>query len=336
MMGEMSCPSELLTHVEKREDGQERKPVDPALRASVCIPSYRRPEYLRRAVLSVLAQTRKADEIIVVSRENDDATNDMIARLVDENPHINIRNLRTTVSGFLPPVRIAVNNATGDIIAFLDDDAEAHITWLQKLLAHYKEESVGGVGGRVVNYYNGVLQMYSVASVVGQLSWYGKSVGNMYRDVTFDHPVDVVHLMGGNMSYRAELFRACLPDERLGNNAAFYWEMDVGLQVKGLGYRIIYDPTIKVDHHSGPRALSGMRTINASAIYWSNFNYALIMRRYLSRPRFLAFLVYTSLVGGSSAPGLVYATYAVIRGKPLSWSLQIRPSVAGRWAGIWA
>jgi len=302
--------------------------------ASVCIPTYRRPDYLKRAVRSVLAQTHAAAEIIIVSGQNDEPTNAAILGLMAEHPRAGIRNPRVSEPGFLPPVRRAVEDASGDIIVLLDDDAEAHPDWLERVLSHYREERIGGVGGRCINYSDGVLQTYPPASAFGHLSWFGRSVGNMYRDATFDHPVEVCHLMGGNMSFRADLFRECLPDPRIGNNVAFYWEMDVGLQVKRRGFRILYDPAAKIDHHSAPRETTGMRTVNADAIYWSNYNYALLMRKHLGPARFLAYLAYTGLIGGSFAPGLAYLAIAALRGKPLSWKLQVKPSVLGRWGGL--
>ena len=42
-----------------------------------------------------------------------------------------------------------VGAARGSVVAFLDDDARADRGWLERLLAHYDDPSVLGVGGRV-------------------------------------------------------------------------------------------------------------------------------------------------------------------------------------------
>jgi hypothetical protein len=39
-----------------------------------------------------------------------------------------------------------------------------------------------GVGGRYINYANGVRQHLPAADVAGKLYWYGKFTGNMYKD----------------------------------------------------------------------------------------------------------------------------------------------------------
>ncbi len=304
------------------------------MRLSVCIPTYRRPEFLQRAVVSVLAQTCLAHEIILISRIDDHPTNEMVRDLIGKYPTAGIRSVHVSAAGFLPPIRKAIEEARGDIIVLLDDDAEAHPDWLEKIASHYNDPTVASVGGRCYNYFSGVLQHYPAISKVGTLSWYGRSVGNMYRDCTFSNAVDVAHLMGGNMSCRTSVFRQCAPDSRLGNNVAFHWEMDVGLQVRKLGYRVIFDPKIGVDHHSAPRDEQGMRVINYDAIYWSNHNYAFMMRKHLTAVRLSAYVIYTVMIGGTASPGFAYVAYSILRGRRLLWRNEVLASIRGRIAGL--
>jgi glycosyltransferase involved in cell wall biosynthesis len=97
-------------------------------KVSVVIPSYNRARYLRRAIQSVLDQTFKDFEIIVV----DDASTDETPQIVEafRNPTIryfrhdtNQREARSRNPG--------VQNAVGEYIAFLDDDD----SWLPQKLA---------------------------------------------------------------------------------------------------------------------------------------------------------------------------------------------------------
>ncbi|MCI5105822.1 MAG: glycosyltransferase [Pseudomonadales bacterium] len=92
---------------------------------SVIIPSYNRGQSLPRALDSVLAQTRPAEEIIVVDDGSDDGTAAMLARdypelacLVQENRGVSAA--RNT----------GIRAARGDWIALLDSDDE----WLPQKL----------------------------------------------------------------------------------------------------------------------------------------------------------------------------------------------------------
>jgi glycosyltransferase involved in cell wall biosynthesis len=307
------------------------------VKTTVAIPTYKRPEYLRRAVQSVLNQTLLPDELIIVSRADDEPTNIAIQDIIRINiGRLRVRNSRVSEPGFLPPVIRAIEDAEGDIFVLLDDDASAHPTWLAQIVNHYDNPIVGGVGGRCINYFDGVVQSYPPAKRVGQLSWFGRSVGNMYRECSFKGEIYVDFLMGGNMSYRLNLLRLCKPDKRIGKNVAFHWEIDVGQQVKRLGHRILFDDSIKVDHYSAPREIDGLRTVNYEGVYWNNYNYALLMRKHLSLVGFMAYLLYTFIWGGSGSPGFIFLAYSTLRGRRVPWRDVVIASSRGRLAGALA
>jgi glycosyltransferase involved in cell wall biosynthesis len=305
------------------------------LTLSVAIPTYKRPCFIRRSVASVFKQLRAPSELLVVSREDDQETNETVAELFLKAPNgIKTINLRVAEPGFLPPIEAAIGAANSDVLAFLDDDAEAHPEWLERISERYTSCDVGGVGGRYINYFSDVLQQYPPASRVGKVYWYGGCVGNLYRDCTFERPIDVDFLIGGNMSYQLDVLRRCPLDHRLNSNVAAHWEVDIGLQVKRLGYRIVFDPTIMVDHHTAPRAVQGMRSINSEGSYWMNYNYALLMRKHLSPWGFAAYLLYSGLIGNAGSPGLAYLLWRTLKGKPIAWRDDVIASLRGRFDGI--
>lgn len=304
------------------------------MKVTVAIPTYKRPEYVRRAIASINSQSYKPYELIVISRRNDQETRLVILECIQEYDSIVIRNEFVDDEGFLPPVIKAIDCAKADILAFLDDDAEAHSDWLSRIVDYYSDSNVGGVGGRYINYLNGVKQEVSPCSVVAKLFWYGKSVGNMYRDTLFSSSQSADFLIGGNMSYRLPLLRDAKPDYRLNKNVSFHWEMDVGLQIKKIGYSIIFDPKIIVDHHSAPREVDGLRTVNYDGVFWSNYNYALLMRKHLSHVGFLAYIIYSVIIGWGGSPGILHIIARILRGKKIEWHHEVFASFVGRLKGV--
>ena len=101
-------------------------------------------------------------------------------------------NIRVREPGFLPPINAAIAAANGDVLAFLDDDAEATQTGSSGSLISI-QVSIGGVGGRYINYFSDVLQQYPPARMV-KVYWYGGCVGNLYRDCTFKGPLTLIFL----------------------------------------------------------------------------------------------------------------------------------------------
>lgn len=301
---------------------------------TVAIPSYNRPDFLIRAIRSIRLQILIPNELVVILRESDFLSVQVVKAQELECTAFPIRLVTVTEPGFLPPIYKAAESATSTIIAIMDDDAEAHPNWLERLVRCYEAPGVVAAGGRCVNYFLGVEKIYPTASKVGKLTWYGKPIGNMYRDTTFSEPCYVDFMMGGNMSIRTEVFSKVLPDRLINQNVAFHWEVDVGLQIKKLGHKILYDPQARVDHHSAPREIDGMRSNNATAIFWSNFNYTYIMKKYLPLPRLVSYFLYSAILGWNDSPGIIVFFLSLLRFKPLSWTTQLRPSIFGRWRGI--
>jgi GT2 family glycosyltransferase len=301
------------------------------LRFTVAIPTYERPAYLERAVRSVLMQTHCPEEVLVVHRRDDSETIQTFDRLLDL-PHGNLlRFVAVDEPGFLPPIWQSVQNCSCDVIVFLDDDAEAHRDWLEHLSVFYADPSIGGVGGRYINYSDGMRQYLPPANVVGKLYWYGRFVGNMYKDFKPGRPIFVDCLIGGNMSYRSSLAKECLPARALSHDVAFHWELDMGLKIKKRGYRIVYEPAAVVDHHSAPRRILGMRTPNYEGIYYANYNFAYIIMFHFHILRRLGYLGYTTIIGGEGSPGVVKLVQLWLR-RGLEWQL-ISASIRGRLDG---
>lgn len=86
---------------------------------SVVIPTFRRAGLVRRAIDSVLNQTYKDVEVLVVDDGSPDHTRDVVAGVHDER----VRYLRHDRNRGLPAARnTGIKAATGEYIAFLDDD----------------------------------------------------------------------------------------------------------------------------------------------------------------------------------------------------------------------
>src|SRR5206468_1475371 len=190
-----------------------------------------------------------------------------------------------------------IDAANSDVIAFIDDDAEAYPDWLNRLLGPYTDLSVTGVGGRYVNIYDGVEAKYPIAQRVGRFHWWGTFEGNMYRDLPTNESRAVDFFMGGNMSYRRDALRNVCLDHALANDVAFHYEVDLGQQLKRSGGQLIYDPLARIHHYSAPRAQAGLRQPDSNTILWYNHNTLYIALKHSRRLERCLAVAYSFLVG---------------------------------------
>ncbi len=96
-----------------------------SITVSVVIPAYNAGKYIGRAIDSVLAQTRPADEIIVVDDGSTDNTAEVAHGYGDK-----VRFIRQENAGASVARNTGIEAATGEWIAFLDADDE----WLPQKL----------------------------------------------------------------------------------------------------------------------------------------------------------------------------------------------------------
>jgi len=108
-----------LAHAHKKQLLKGAPKVAPVV--SVLIPTHNRAQLLGSAIRSVLAQTYRWLEIVVVDDGSDDETRDVIRRFEDSR----IRYIRHDSSrGGAAARNSGIEAATGEYIAFLDDDDE--------------------------------------------------------------------------------------------------------------------------------------------------------------------------------------------------------------------
>lgn len=102
---------------------------------SIVIPSYRRPEGLRKAILSCLAQegVSTAYEIVVVDNDPKGSARPVATALAATSA-VRIRYIAEPQRGISFARNTGVAHARGQLLAFLDDDEEAAPHWLASFL----------------------------------------------------------------------------------------------------------------------------------------------------------------------------------------------------------
>lgn len=121
--------------------------MEKKLSISVAVITFNRAEWLKDALSSLTRQTRPPDEVVVVDNGSKDHTKDVVLSFSDR---LNIKYVSEPVRGIPHARNTAIKNATGDIIASIDDDCVADDDWLKNVeIPFIKDPSIGVVGGNV-------------------------------------------------------------------------------------------------------------------------------------------------------------------------------------------
>ncbi|MGK7893633.1 MAG: glycosyltransferase [Xenococcus sp. (in: cyanobacteria)] len=262
---------------------------------STIIPTYRRPKDLERCLEALKKQTRLADEVIVIVRDTDDETWSFLDNFNVES--LPMGTVKISVPGQVAALNAGLDKALGEIIAITDDDAAPHVDWLERIEAHYlADKTIGGVGGRDFLYVNNDL-IQGEKQIVGKLQWFGRTVGNHHLGVGEPREVDI--LKGANMSFRKDAIVGLRFDERLrGTGAQVYNDLSFCLAVRRRGWKLIYDPSVAIDHYFAERFDEDQRgKFNHIAMVNQVHNKTKVLLEHLSPLRRNAFLLWAILVG---------------------------------------
>jgi len=239
---------------------------------SVIIVTLNRPDCVRRCLECLKAQTRPPEQVIVVDASKDDLTLQTVAVFP------NVGYLRNDLGlGHTTHSRnLGVQKATGDIIAFLDDDAYARPGWAAALLASYSSPEMGAVGGRVIR---GIPDEELQGDYpIGRFTHNGEVLG--FFSVDSVRPIPVDHLIGCNMSFRREVIARCGGfREGFTGPYCFREETDIFLVMRRLGYQVLFNPAAVVDHVAGPKP-KGQRFDLRYAYYAERNQWVLLIRNF--------------------------------------------------------
>jgi glucosyl-dolichyl phosphate glucuronosyltransferase len=222
-------------------------PARQSIRASVvvCVYTEKRLPQIRAALGSLARQTSPPWQVIVVADQNAA----LCDRLAAEFPGHEVIPNRYD-KGLSGARNTGIERAAGDVVVFLDDDAQAQPQWLEILLASYDDDAVQGVGGLVLADW----------SPPGRPAWLPEEflwvVGCSYRGQP-EVKAEVRNPIGANMSFRRSAFGlAGLFDSSVGRTSTSSrplgceeTEFSIRLRRLSPGARIIYEPRAVVYHH---------------------------------------------------------------------------------------
>jgi len=114
---------------------------------SVVIPTFQRANLLGHVLNGLTNQSYGEFEVIIILKPSRDGTETVINSY---EKSLKIRLILQEKGNFTDALNIGLENASGDIIAFLDDDAIPSPNWLQNLIETYSISNVGGVAGDVI------------------------------------------------------------------------------------------------------------------------------------------------------------------------------------------
>jgi glycosyltransferase involved in cell wall biosynthesis len=205
---------------------------------SVLLCTRNRPAKLHRAIESILGNSYRDFELVVVDQSTDGESRTRVESFRDPR----LVYVSTTTVGLSRARNLAIQVARWDVVVFTDDDCICHPNWLSSIIAEYERgSSVMGVFGRVVAYGDPAPGMFC------------PSVIEARERRVVDAPVVPQRVLGAgnNMSFKKDVFRQVgLFIESLGAGTSMKSGEDTEFVYRALRQRItfVYAPDALVYH----------------------------------------------------------------------------------------
>lgn len=272
------------------------------LRASIIIPTYNRPVELRNCIRSILDQTVRPYEVIVI--EDGEATD---FPLETECRALGIRCVyhKKDIPGLTASRNAGVRLAGGEIVFFLDDDVVLFPDYVEEMLSIYQTSDhdgmLGGVGGlidntrplKLDNYLFYPIKVLFLTSGIreGRVLPSGFCTDFGTTPFVLKQPVPVDFLSGGVSSFKKEVFEHfSFSDNYRGYGLGEDKDFTFRVSKK---YRLMVNPRARLLHHESPKMRYDKRRMGRAFVLYTDC----FFRDFLKRGWWSRLVFYYALLG---------------------------------------
>jgi GT2 family glycosyltransferase len=282
---------------------------------SVFVPTGKRVESLKKVLVSLNNQTYKNFEIIVVDYKSSNELFDLIQSYKDL---LDIKVVHQTEKGLSKAANLALEVARGEIFIRTDDDVVMDKMWLASVHETFiKDEKIGGVTGPTIvpNDYITSRDLFVFEKklrgskifwkILGKIyfdffmegtprrvsHWFKSgafSLGSNYEESLKEPFQEVTNLEACNLCVRTELLRKVRGFDSIYTGVGEYHEADAALKIKQLGYKLVFNPSVIVNHCPSQDGFFNERPNSYSRM----INFIVFHSRFLKTNSFDAFFRY--------------------------------------------
>ncbi|MCL5032898.1 MAG: glycosyltransferase [Thermotogae bacterium] len=114
------------------------------MKVSIVIPAYNEEGSIEKTIKSLLSQSYKDFEIIVVDNNSKDKTREIASKYV--------KTVNESKQGYIFAVRRGIEETHGEILTICDADSIYPKRWLEKMIKSFKRENIVAVYGTAMFY----------------------------------------------------------------------------------------------------------------------------------------------------------------------------------------
>jgi glucosyl-dolichyl phosphate glucuronosyltransferase len=232
------------------------------LTSSIIIPTYNRPKELENCITSLLEQTTRPYELIII--DDGQLSEPPLEKECRDNGIKYVYHRKDT-PGLTKSRNLGVQLASGNIIFFFDDDTIMEPDYIKNIMEVYSSDPgrhIGGVSGIITNTkpltskqrIKRIIQLMFLMSGFreGRVLPSGFTTNFDAKGTLLKEKREVDFLPGCAMSFRSEIFREISFDGERYLNYGLGEDKDFSYQVSKK-YKLVINPDAKLMHMESPK-----------------------------------------------------------------------------------
>lgn len=222
-------------------------------KVSLYVPCYNAEKTIGDCLDSVMKQTYKIDEILVIDDGSEDKTVELAkrypVRIISHEKNMGLAASRNT----------AFKQAKNEFVAGIDADCVADAEWLKQLMDCFVDDNIAGCGGMLIERYTSRLAD----------AWRHAHMPQRWGPELLENPP---FLYGSNNVFRKKAVeKAGFYDEEYRTN---YEDVEISARIYNCGLKLIYNPWACVEH----LRKDTISSVLSSYCNWLRYKYAASLR----------------------------------------------------------
>jgi len=217
---------------------------------SVVVATLGRSAIFERCLSAIASGAYGATEVVVVDQSSEGIGGAAASALAASATRA--RHVRTAPAGVSAARNLGAREATGDLLAFTDDDCVPERDWIRNILVAFDTHpDIAVVGGRV--------DLADAADLPVSIRTHAEveSIGDLQQMMNW--------MSGCNMAFRREVFeRVGLFDPAFGKGRPIGSGEDIDLLYRAwkAGLRLLYQPDVRIRHAHGRATAEARESVN--------------------------------------------------------------------------
>jgi GT2 family glycosyltransferase len=210
---------------------------------SVIVLNFNGKVYLDECIASLRAQSFQDFELLMV----DNASSDGSAEYLKENYSGQFRLILNTANlGFAEGNNVAIREAKGKFVVFLNNDTRVEPDWLVELVKAAEAYPEAGMFASQIRSYSDP-EILDTVGIIIYPDGMSRGLGRLEPASRFAEPCEVFAPSGCAGMFRKEVLDQIGPFD--GDFFAYCEDMDLGMRARLAGWSCRYVPTSRVYHH---------------------------------------------------------------------------------------